>query len=106
MAVQLLTNAAGGVTSPESEIRPARSNFYPINVTLSGSSAGDTVDIFVSPSLQSTTDWHLIFTLTVPAPGGFTDHSYNHIDYPWERIRAKSAAGNAGLVDCFFIPGA
>lgn len=64
------------------------------------------MDVQVSPSLESTTDWISIFTLTVPGPGNRVGHDHNHIDYPWERIRAISGAGNAGKTDCFFIPGA
>lgn len=108
MAVELLMDAPAGTVSPilngRVSIRPSKTDYYPINVTLSGSVAGDTTAIYVSPSLESTTDWHLLFTLTVPGPGGYNDHAYNQILYAWERVKAIAGAGNAGLVRCFMIP--
>lgn len=102
MSVNLLRGAAAGATSPELVIRPGRSNAFPMTVTADGP-FGALVDIYVSPTNQSLTDWTLLFSLSCPAAGS----AYNEILYPWERVKAVASPMNgAGLVNCNLEPGA
>lgn len=87
-------------TSPEAPIRPAKSNFNPINVVVDGTFAAGTITIQVSPTI-GLNDWQTHGT-------AFTVAGNQQILYPWERVRAITNASFSSVVgvNVYIVPGA
>jgi len=102
MAIILfLSQAAGAVISPVTPARSVSGNTYPLTYAIEGTITAGSVIIEESPT-QELVDWVAVFTAN---PG--TALTYlGHIDYPVERIRARTSADFQGSVSVFLVPGA
>lgn len=83
------------------QVRPAKSNAYPMTVVVAGHIAAGAVHVEVSPTVERDV-WLRKKSVD---PGQALPYSFT-VDEPYERIRALTSSTFDGTASVFVVPGA